>query len=73
MPKGPQGQKTLEEMSLRERLIWAAVAFTVVGAMFAISWKAAPLREYLGTYGSYVFLAAFIGAVIWMVRNAPRT
>jgi hypothetical protein len=73
MPKGPQGQKALEEMSLRERLRWSVLAFAVAGALFAISWKAVPLREYLGTYGSYVFLVATIGGLIWMVRNAPRT
>lgn len=76
MTKGPQGQKTLEEMSLGERLRFALACLVVAVGMGLIGWKNPYVQFYLHRFDpieSVVVFVVTIGALFLGVRYAPRT
>ncbi len=76
MPKGPQGQKPLHEWSLRERLLLALICFLAAAGLGLSGWKDPYIQYYLHRFDpveTVVVIVLTVGAIIWVLRNAPRT
>jgi hypothetical protein len=76
MPKGPQGRKSLEDMSQRERLLFGLACFVAAAGMGLGAWKNPYVQFYLHRFDpieSIILIAMILAALFWVVANAPRS